>query len=678
MIRLDSIEIAGVATTGEFVGAISFSEGLQVVSAHNAFGKSLAVTAIAWCVGGEAVFGIPDNDSSCFPAAVRDEIDLGQSESASVVSSICSLRFTHSDKRSLRLSRAIKGDCTTIEVSEVDTNGTERISLLSARNLTMQDEHGGFQRFLYDLLGWPRERVTTYRGNEADVYFENLLPLFYIDQDEGWTDIQALQITRYGQQQIGEIAIEYLLGGVDAVAARVERLRATQTNAALKESARVLCERIVTTRIRFGWRTTWSSQGSTADVAKRWSAEKLADMLLREFEVDLPKEIVALRSRATKLREALTGTPIDAGDASAPAAASQKVIGLKERRHRLSEDLNTSRRQQEQNELLLGGLEDRIQAASDLLRLKTTGIGRIDHLECPTCHRDLDPATFALNSQSADSVARHIESLKRDRDLLRRNISSIEASLGKLTAELTAVSTEFLEAERALLTVTASIGTVREQLAKTAADLAAVERSIDRAQSVEAEIIELQKNLDSWVQAASRLEVVGIAPLDFERRRSQFLVSLRKYLLAFGHSAVTVDNTSSVNFDEQYTPMLGHRRLRSLGSASDQSRLIASHALALAEASGNVNGLHPGIVILDEPLQQNPDTQHRSLFLNFLAKDLAKTTAFQTLVFTSLSDVEISFLRAEGVKVLTPPGQHFLAPVVKKEETPEVQLNPSL
>ena len=62
MINLDSIEISGVSTTGEFVGSIGFSEGLQVVSAHNAFGKSLAVTAIAWCVGGEAVFGIPDND----------------------------------------------------------------------------------------------------------------------------------------------------------------------------------------------------------------------------------------------------------------------------------------------------------------------------------------------------------------------------------------------------------------------------------------------------------------------------------------------------------------------------------------------------------------------------------------------------------------------------------------
>ena len=124
--------------------------------------------------------------------------------------------------------------------------------------------------------------------------------------------------------------------------------------------------------------------------------------------------------------------------------------------------------------------------------------------------------------------------------------------------------------------------------------------------------------------------------------------------------------------------MLGHRRLRSLGSGQPRyRRLIASHALAIAEASGKVNGLHPGVVILDEPLQQNPDTQHRSLFLNFLAKDLSKTTAFQTLVFTSLSDSEIFVLRTEGVKVLTPLVSPSCTLVIKtKKESSDIESQP--
>ena len=106
--------------------------------------------------------------------------------------------------------------------------------------------------------------------------------------------------------------------------------------------------------------------------------------------------------------------------------------------------------------------------------------------------------------------------------------------------------------------------------------------------------------------------------------------------------------------------MLGQKRIRSLGSARDQSRLIAAYTLALAEASCAVAGAHPGIVILDEPLQQNPDPKHRELFLSFLSKALAKSVNFQVIIFTSLRQAEIAQLRRGGVSVSTPEGAKFL------------------
>jgi len=225
VITLESIRVFGKATVGSFSGELLFRSGLQVISADNAFGKSLSATTIAWCRGAEAVFGLPDNDPSCFPLAVRDEIDLDGKSPSSVESSSCSMTLLHKDERRLRLTRAIKGDCTKIVAEEIAKDGTSRISSFAARYQTMQDETGGFQRFFFAWLGWPRQKTVTFKGGEADIYAENLLPLFYIDQDEGWTDIQSLQVTRYGQQQIGEFAVEYLLGGLDATAARVAQLR---------------------------------------------------------------------------------------------------------------------------------------------------------------------------------------------------------------------------------------------------------------------------------------------------------------------------------------------------------------------------------------------------------------------------------------------------------------------
>jgi len=47
---------------GPFAGTLELSKGLQVISADNAFGKSLAVKSVAWCLGVEPIFGIFSND----------------------------------------------------------------------------------------------------------------------------------------------------------------------------------------------------------------------------------------------------------------------------------------------------------------------------------------------------------------------------------------------------------------------------------------------------------------------------------------------------------------------------------------------------------------------------------------------------------------------------------------
>ena len=85
-----------------------------------------------------------------------------------------------------------------------------------------------------------------------------------------------------------------------------------------------------------------------------------------------------------------------------------------------------------------------------------------------------------------------------------------------------------------------------------------------------------------------------------------------------------------------------------------------AYALGLAAAGTRPTGLHPGLVLLDEPLQQNPDPEHRTRFMQFLGKDLARTAMFQTIIFTSLRTDEVTRLRKEGVSVQTPTGKKWL------------------
>jgi hypothetical protein len=102
---------------------------------------------------------------------------------------------------------------------------------------------------------------------------------------------------------------------------------------------------------------------------------------------------------------------------------------------------------------------------------------------------------------------------------------------------------------------------------------------------------------------------------------------------------------------------LRRRWVRSLGSASDRARLIVAYTLALAETGKH----HPGIVAYDEPLQQNPDPEHRNRFIKFLL-ERGPSIERQVLIFTSFSSDEVEQLRRAGVSVQIVDGK-FLRPV---------------
>src|ERR1700685_2376443 len=126
----------------------------------------------------------------------------------------------------------------------------------------------------------------------------------------------------------------------------------------------------------------------------------------------------------------------------------------------------------------------------------------------------------------------------------------------------------------------------------------------------------LQQSINRWIADAKGFVAASVVAGVVDKRKNAFVEAFRKYLVTLGHSEVNQQNAQLVTLDEQYIPFMNNKRLRALGSASDHSRLVAAYSLALAAASEQMGGQHPGFVILDEPLQQNPDEKHRELFLN--------------------------------------------------------------
>jgi hypothetical protein len=636
--------------------------GLQVISGRNGFGKSLAATAIPWCLGLEPMFGVLDNDPSRFPLAVRETIELG-GKLSEVLSSKATVSLIRSDGAGLRLERAIKGDCTRVQVTELDAKGEATgSSTLMARRNTMKDPVGGLQHFIYGWLGLPHIQCMTRDGTEAEIYLENIAPLFYIDQNEGWTQLQALQVHRYGLVDVEAAAVEYLLGALEALSARLERQRRILRADQEKQRAELLSQDVERIAHSNGWALDWSSHGKPEEISKRWAQQTLSDALRNDLGVDLDVALRRLRERGEQLRAFLGSGSIDRFDTTASSAASQQVLDLKDHRHAQREEIRDLRLQKADAEELLSSLSHQGQSAADVLRLKTEGVGRLLGVECPTCHRSVDPASFQLTSHSAKDIAAHIGALARDRALVQSNLRSIDDRLVSCQAELRTTEDKLLSAERTLASVNVAIGSTREQLAKAAGDLGQVEREIDRAISTAKDIALLQERISAWLTTQSPGSAVAEGVTGDRPKTDSFRDEFHALLTALGHNGLLEQPEEPLSFDDNYVPYVGARRLRSLGSASDQSRMIAAYTLALASASEAVAGVHPGTVVLDEPLQQNQDPDHRKLFVNFVLRASKTPMPYQVLIFTSLLAAEIADL-AEASHVLTVlPDRHFLNP----------------
>jgi len=660
MIRIVSIEVSGRTARGSFTGRMEFESGLNVFSGENAFGKSTAITSIPWCLGIEPMFGLQNNDPARFPGAVRDVITLGDVENVPVLASEASVSIERDDGARIALRRAILGgDREKVEVTETFPNKSKKTMVLQARKDTMSDETAGLQRFLFEWMGLPRTPLMTLNGRRSELYLENLAPLFFIDQTEGWTDLFALQVHRYGLQEVNEAAVEFLLGARTALDARFRRQENVSTEARLKGEAEKISERVVAFFKAQGWTTSWSTRGTSVEVAKRWADRKLSEIARKDFNMNVAAERERLTQRLISLRALLAEAPAGAADRGPASQASQEVVEFKTKRHKLRDELRQARLQLAEQKSLLEAIEHRASSSKDVLKLKLQGIGRLDQVECPTCHRELDPNSFQLTEQSTESVAAHIDALEKQRVLIRHNIAVLDAEVVRLQHDLSSVEERLLVSERALATVNFAIGATRESLAKAAADISSAERELDALTAYTRDIEALEDTVQRWIAEVHAAGDDEAQDSDLRTRIAKFEEMLRLQLLALGHSAVSRANATEVRLDDRYIPYLGSRRLRSLGSASDHPRLVAAYVLALAQASRALKGPHPGIVILDEPQQQNPDAKHVELFLQFLVA-ASKGTAMQVIVTTHLKKDEPAKLRAAKVRVQELPQGHFL------------------
>jgi len=656
MIRIAEISVVGESERGPFSGSIQLQPGMNVISGANRFGKSLAFASVVWGMGVEHIYGVNAGSNSIFPEAARRTLEVDGDRDVAVRSSDSVVVFRRDDEAVLRVTRNIVGgDQRRVRVRDGEADGVLQLGYGSVKDAT-----GGFQRRLRTWADLPEAKLVRSSGGESPIYLENLAPLFLIEQLRGWTDIQAEQVYRYGLQDVANGAFEYLLGLDNWLRNRLQHQQAVAHRSGLKDEANSIGQDFARALEREGWTGGLPTQGALASLAEKWSEFDPATYVRDRFNFDLRAEQVRVQTRMKGLKEKLAKPPGEPGDRAANDA-SQRVVELKEARHRLQERLRSTRSQIQEQAKVAETVGARWQSAKDLLRLKTEGVGILAVTECPTCHQVVSPETLRLQDQPAEVVQRQVESLDRQRQVLGQNVERLRAQLLALTHEDRKLAQQVETARRSLELVGSTSSPGVEGAVEIAREVMELEREFAKNRRLGDHLEAVAGRMRDWVRRVQELAALETRRKGKPNVLKAFETHLRDNLRQLSVGGITAAEAEQVSLGEHYEPLLGGHDLPAYGSASDRARLVLAYVLAL-QACGTH---HPGFVVLDEPVQQNPDPAHRAKWIEFIC-NAASDLRGQVVLFTSLVPDELDRLRKADVAVqalegrflsLTPDGQ---------------------
>ncbi|WP_233726850.1 ATP-binding protein [Maribacter cobaltidurans] len=161
---------------------VNFKEGLNIIFGPNSVGKTSIITGIVYGLGGEKSLGIFKSVQNPFKPEFYKAI-----EGESIDKSYLLLEISNgSEVRTI--FRYIKG--TDINIAAIKKCTADNFfKIEDSEKLIISGEgvfsENGFQSFLFDFIGLEQVLLPTYDQKFSKLYFENLLPLFFVEQRAG-------------------------------------------------------------------------------------------------------------------------------------------------------------------------------------------------------------------------------------------------------------------------------------------------------------------------------------------------------------------------------------------------------------------------------------------------------------------------------------------------------------
>lgn len=647
-LRIRKLELLAVTAVGNFGTTLTFTEGLNIISARNTSGKSTCVMSMLYALGLEGMLG--PSQQPPLPDAMIRSIMEGDKEHP-VVESRVRLEIENHEKKILTVQRRVVG--TTLErqlvrcslgpaITEPDAVFPVQDYYVRFKGATQ--EEGGFHRFLADYLGYDLPSVPAQDETTVPLYLECLMPYFFVDQLTGWRDLKSRMPTYLRVPEMAKRSAEFILD-LDILKRAIQRQKIEQE---AKKAENSWARAIERAKQVLGEEQTLF-RGLPEKPTAIWPPSPAPQVLLTDGQnwVVLQTAIENLRGRLDELvgEEIPKAEEVSQQVIDQLRDAEEKLATQTERLHAASKDLMAERAHLESVHKRLHALFEDMRQYQEWKKIQDRGgeiVLETAHGICPYCHQAIKDTLLDQNvAASPMSLEQNMEFIRDQiatfRDMWNDAKEVVEAKEKQVSAISRKIeeTNEQIRALRRTLTTDGrlpSIAAVQEHLV--------VEQRMKRFLHLHDAALEILQNFAArakhWATLQSdlsNLAELGLSQKD-ELKLRHLQESLVQQLQTYGFQSFPVKQIGIGR--DTYRPCRGDYDI-GLTSASDTIRTIWAYLIGMLEVSHAFHTHHLGLLVFDEPRQQGAE---KLSFDELLHRAAQSKKAGQQVIFATSEDQE--------------------------------------
>lgn len=678
-LQLEHLAIRTSTSDGLYGVDIPFKSGLNIIHAENTHGKSTCIQSIIFALGLEGCLG--PSRKVPLKAALTSQLRTTGKSKATIFESIIYLKICNKNKDSIVLSRSSNPDKLKLVSVFKNASISQAINKSTAStDFYLHDEGSatrerGFHCFLSEFLDITQPKVMKYNGSESPLYLESIFSMNYVEQTRGWGGILNVLPTYLGIKELSERIIEYTLD----LEVQIYAKKKQELNQNKKDSERI-------------WTSLFDRLTSVAKNASGFVSNELDEKITKKTTLSANtylyhytnndqssffQQIQNLKSELSILKEKHSGNVYDEqkhiklhkelANYTEILSTQEQAIDL------LISDLNVSEKYAQSIERRIYDISDSLRKYKDLERLESIGSEeqfQLSRHTCPTCHTEIQDSLISYAQSEKVNVLGLQDNIKYLEKQKESFISLLEGETqNRINKEvrLSVANSNLDESRKIIREIKNSL--IDEKSVPSRSDIKReliIESNIEKLEKAlnqEDQIIgKLQETLNDWQRSDSALAALpssGFSGNDWKK-----LKALKKSFISnledFGYSSNELsDFEISIR---SYKPTLNDVDINSEASASDNIRIIWSYLYSFLtlDYEAKVRTNHLGILIMDEPRQQEAKKESFAEFINKAAE--VKKMDKQIIIGTSENYNEL----CTAIKELDVSVQHFDADIIKK------------